>query len=163
MRRALSWLLPVLLLVGASAPAGARVEVVQFDDPERQALYQEMIRELRCLVCQNQNLADSDADLARDLRRRTRELVEEGKDRDEVVEYMVSRYGEFVLYRPRLTAGTIFLWFSPVVLFLFLVWWVIRWRRQASRAETGYSANELRRARELLQEDGNQPREDSPR
>ena len=136
-------------------PAAAKVEVVGFADPAMEALYQQMIRELRCLVCQNQNLADSNADLAKDLRRKTRELVEDGKSRSEVVDYMVSRYGEFVLYRPRFTAATAFLWVSPLVLSLILIWWVLRWRRRATAAPTGYSEDDLKRARALLEESGN--------
>ena len=137
-----------------AVPAAAKVEVVEFADPAMQSLYQQMIQELRCLVCQNQNLADSNADLAKDLRRKTRELVEEGKSRSEVVDYMVARYGEFVLYRPRFTAATAFLWVSPLVLSLVLVWWVLRWRRRATAAPTGYSEDDLQRARDLLEDSG---------
>ena len=135
-----------------AVPAAAKVEVVEFADPAREALYQQMIRELRCLVCQNQNLADSNAELAQDLRRKTRELVGDGKSRSEVVDYMVTRYGEFVLYRPRFTVATAFLWMSPLVLSLILVWWVLRWRRRATALPTGYSEEDLRRARSLLEE-----------
>ena len=130
--------------------AAAKVEIVEFADSAREALYQEMIRELRCLVCQNQNLADSNAELAVDLRRKTRELIGDGKSRSEVVDYMVSRYGDFVLYRPRFNAATAFLWISPLCLFLFLVWWVLRWRRRATAQPSGYSTDELHRARSLL-------------
>ena len=140
------------LLLATISAAFSRVEVASFEDPSRQALYQEMISELRCLVCQNQNLADSNAELAQDLRQRTRELIEDGKSREEIVDYMVARYGDFVLYRPRLTPATVFLWFSPIVLFLFLVWWVIRWRMRATVSDTGYSELELQRARSLLSE-----------
>jgi len=80
--------------------AQAKVEVVQFDDPSQQTLYKRLIDELRCLVCQNQNLADSNADLAIDLRKKVRVLINDGKTYDDVVEFMVSRYGEFVMYRP---------------------------------------------------------------
>ena len=138
----------IILLLG---PAHAKVEEFSFADPGKQALYQEMIKELRCLVCQNQNLADSNADLAQDLRKRTRELIDQGKSREEIADYMVARYGEFVLYRPRLTPATVFLWFSPVALFLILVWWVVRWQRRSSRVESGYDPDELQRARRLLQ------------
>lgn len=144
------WILPGLILC---LPALAKVEIVQFEDPARQALYQEMIQELRCLVCQNQNLADSNAELAQDLRKRTRELIEEGRDRDEIADYMVARYGDFVLYRPRLNASTMFLWFSPLVLLLVVVILVLRWRRRAQTMHPGYSQQDLSRAKALMQGD----------
>ncbi len=145
-------MMAMLVWIWLAVPATAKVDVVEFADPAREALYQQMIRELRCLVCQNQNLADSNADLAQDLRRRTRELIGDGRSRSEVVDYMVARYGEFVLYRPRFTAATAFLWMSPLVLSLILVWWVLRWRRRATAAPTGYSEDDLQRARTLLED-----------
>jgi len=72
--------------------------------------------ELRCLVCQNQTIADSDADLAVDLRRQARELLLAGKSDREVIDFMTSRYGDFVLYRPPLKASTVLLWFGPAVM-----------------------------------------------
>ncbi len=143
-------ILCMILGFGFYLPSSAGVDVVAFDDPGQEALYQEMIRELRCLVCQNQNLADSNAELAQDLRRKTVELVKAGKDREAIVDYMVSRYGDFVLYHPRFNAKTAFLWISPLILFLFLTWWVLRWRRRMVAAPTAYSAHDLAHARNLL-------------
>ena len=147
-----------ILLFLIWAGAHARVEVVEFTDPDKQALYQEMIKELRCLVCQNQNLADSNAELAVDLRKRTRELIEDGRNRNEIVDYMVARYGDFVLYRPRFNVATAFLWISPLALLLVLVIWVVRWRRRAVAVSTGYSSEDLSRARDLLQRDTSEDR-----
>ena len=141
------------LLLGTWGSVSAKVEVVEFDDPVKQALYQDMIKELRCLVCQNQNLADSNAELAVDLRNRTRELIEAGRDRSEIVDYMVARYGDFVLYRPRFNAATAFLWVSPVILLLGALLMILRWRRRAVTASTGYTEEDLARARELLHKD----------
>jgi cytochrome c-type biogenesis protein CcmH len=104
------------LLVGADV--SARVEVKQFETPEQQARYEKMIDELRCLVCQNQNLADSNSELAIDMRRKTYEMVKEGKSSGEIADFMVERYGDFVLYRPPLNQTTLMLWVGP---FLILV------------------------------------------
>lgn len=99
------WLFLLLLipLVGQAA-----IEVAQFDNPEQEARYNKLIAELRCLVCQNQNLADSNADLAKDMRRKTYEMVKTGASTEDVVDYMVKRYGDFVLYRPPFRASTCF-------------------------------------------------------
>ena len=87
-----------------------------FDDPVLEAEYQALIREVRCLVCQNQAISDSSAPLAADLRREIRELMAEGARRDEVSQFLVDRYGDFVLYRPPLQPTTWALWGAPIVL-----------------------------------------------
>lgn len=84
-----------------------------FEDPQLEAQYQALINEVRCLVCQNQTIADSNAPLAADLRREIREMMGEGASRSEVVEFLVARYGEFVLYRPRFQPSTWALWGGP--------------------------------------------------
>ncbi len=89
-----------------------------FEDPVLEATYQSLVREVRCLVCQNQTIADSSAALAADLRREIRRMFAAGATRDEVVEFLVARYGEFVLYRPRLQPATWALWGAPVILLL---------------------------------------------
>jgi cytochrome c-type biogenesis protein CcmH len=85
-------------------------------DPALEARMTRITSELRCLVCQNQTIADSNAELAADLRRETRELLKQGKSDAEVVDYMTARYGDFVLYRPPLRATTILLWFGPATM-----------------------------------------------
>ena len=87
-----------------------------FEDPVLEAQYQSLVNEVRCLVCQNQTIADSNAPLASDLRREIREMMGEGASREEVVEFLVARYGDFVLYRPRIQPNTWALWAGPVVL-----------------------------------------------
>lgn len=135
-----------------SPAAYAVIEVREFDDPARQALYEELIDELRCLVCQNQNLAASNADLARDLRRQAYEMIQRGAGKDEVIEYMVNRYGDFVLYRPPLRLTTLLLWAGPV-LFLAagLIVVVVVARRRADAAGV-LSDDERRKARKLLED-----------
>lgn len=104
-----------------------------FDDPALQARYEHINRELRCLVCQNQTIADSNATLAQDLRREVREMIAAGRTDDEIREFMLARYGDFVLYRPRLTATNLLLWAAPVLLLLVGSFIGIRYvRRQAA-------------------------------
>lgn len=122
--------------------ARAKVEIVQFDNPKQQTLYKRLINELRCLVCQNQNLADSNADLAIDLRKKVRGLISDGKTYDDVVEFMVSRYGEFVMYRPPFNSSTIFLWLSPAVLLL-SVFSIVIWRNRLSSRTSSTNNSEF--------------------
>jgi cytochrome c-type biogenesis protein CcmH len=89
-----------------------------FEDPVLQQRYESINRELRCLVCQNQTIADSNATLAQDLRHEVREMIAAGKTDDEIREFMIERYGDFVLYRPRMTAQNFLLWAAPVLLLL---------------------------------------------
>ncbi len=89
-----------------------------FEDPALEAEYQSIVREVRCLVCQNQTIADSSAGLAADLRREIRAMMADGADREEVVEFLVARYGDFVLYRPPLRPTTWALWGAPAILLL---------------------------------------------
>ena len=107
-----------------------------FDDPALQARYEQINRELRCLVCQNQTIADSNATLAGDLRREVREMIAAGKTDDEIRDFMIERYGDFVLYRPRMTASNFLLWAAPVLLLLLGVFIGIRYiRRQAAEVD----------------------------
>jgi cytochrome c-type biogenesis protein CcmH len=116
-------------LVATSALA---IDVGQsFDDPELQARYEKIIAEVRCLKCQNQNIKDSNAFLAADLRREIRRLLEEGKTNDEIYDFLVARYGDFALYRPRTSGRTLILWIAPIVFLMlgaFLLWRVVRRR-----------------------------------
>ena len=89
-----------------------------FDDPAEQERYERLIRDLRCLVCQNQSIADSNAMLARDLRREVRDLMEAGQSDEQIRSFMTERYGDFVLYRPPVTPRTWLLWSAPVLLLL---------------------------------------------
>lgn len=89
-----------------------------FDDPELQARYENIIEEVRCLKCQNQTIKDSTAFLADDLRREIRRLLSEGKTDDEIYDFLVARYGEFALYRPRMSGITLLLWIAPGVFLL---------------------------------------------
>jgi len=89
-----------------------------FQDPVLQARYEKLGRELRCLVCQNQTVADSNAGLAKDLRQQVKELLQQGKSDKEILDYMVARYGNFVRFTPPVNNQTIFLWAAPAVMVL---------------------------------------------
>jgi cytochrome c-type biogenesis protein CcmH len=87
-----------------------------FDDPAQQKRYERVVRELRCLQCRSETIADSNAMLAADLRRQVRELMAAGKSDEEIFQYMTARYGDYVLYKPPMTARTILLWSAPILL-----------------------------------------------
>ncbi len=109
-------LLSLLFLVCSLGVQAGVVEPRGFDDPAYEARYKRLIAELRCLVCQNQNLADSNAELAKDLRSETHSMIKAGKTDEEIVTFMVNRYGDFVLYRPPVKSTTFLLWFGPLML-----------------------------------------------
>jgi cytochrome c-type biogenesis protein CcmH len=125
----LAWLLSSwLAIVGCAFGAGAQDG---FDDPVLNERYRALIREIRCPKCLNESIAESDAPVAADLRREVRRLIGEGASDDEVKTFLSSRYGDFVLYRPRLTPTTLIVWAAP---FLFLaLGGVVFWRILAAR------------------------------
>ncbi len=90
----------------------------KFDDPEMQARYEKLISEVRCLQCQNQSIKDSNVTLAADLRREIARMIDEGQTDEEIAEFLVARYGEFALYRPRTTGKMLALWVAPFLLVL---------------------------------------------
>jgi cytochrome c-type biogenesis protein CcmH len=132
-----AFLLAVLLASGGAALAIDAEDA--FDDPVLQQRYEKINRELRCLVCQNQTIADSNATLAQDLRREVRDMIAAGQTDDEIRDFMIERYGDFVLYRPRMTAGNFLLWAAPVLLLVigaFVLVRVVRRRGQETDLET---------------------------
>ncbi len=131
------------------APAQAVIEAYDFDSPEMEADYNKLVNELRCLVCQNQNLSSSDADLARDLRRETYDMLSAGKSSDQVVDFMVERYGDFVLYRPQFKSTTYLLWLGPFALLLGVLVMLIR--RLVSPAPPEVDADAVARAKQILE------------
>jgi len=119
-------------------------------DPEKRM--SNIAQELRCLVCQNESIAASRAELAVDLRQQIRELIQAGRTDDEIRTYMVERYGDFVLYRPPMNATTVLLWFGPMLLFLLgltILIMALR-RRKARLVNTPLSAEDRKRAHALL-------------
>ena len=147
--KSLPWVLGITLLLGLSSPAPAVIESYEFSDPAQETRYQNMIAQLRCLVCQNQNLADSNADLAKDLRARTYQMISAGSTDDEIAEFMTARYGDFVLYRPPLRLRTALLWLGPfAILLVALVIFFFTVRK--SRTASIMSEQEREKAARLL-------------
>lgn len=126
-------LLASLLLLSMSWSAFAVIEIYDFEQAEQQQRYHHLIEELRCPKCQNQNLAESDAPIAQDLRRELHRLLTEGRSDEAIIEYMVMRYGNFVLYRPPLDKNTLILWAAPAIFLLFGLF--IVWRVRVSSKE----------------------------
>src|SRR5215213_918367 len=152
MNRARLLALLLLCLFSSIAIAQVQEEERPSDDPVIEARLAKLSKELRCLQCQNQTLADSPAGLAADLRREIREQMKAGKSDQEIVGFLTQRYGDFILYRPRVTFTTYLLWFGPFLLLLsglFVLFYYIKQRRDQI-AEKPLSADEHRRAEELL-------------
>jgi cytochrome c-type biogenesis protein CcmH len=143
----------LILLFLFSGDVLAAVEPMQFNTPEQEHRYQELMKELRCLVCQNQSLAESNAGLAGDLRQITYEMVQDNKSDEEIVEFLVSRYGDFVLYRPPINKSTYLLWYGPAILFFIAtIVVVVMIRRRAQSAETALDIDEKGKLDALLSE-----------
>ena len=130
-------------------PLQAVIETYEFESAQMEADYKKLIDELRCLVCQNQNLSASDADLARDLRRETYEMLQQGKSSQQVVEFMVARYGDFVLYRPQFKSNTYLLWLGPFLLLLLVLYLLVR-RLRAANKPVEVDAAAMAEAKQLL-------------
>lgn len=122
------------------------IDALPFKDRAEELRFQHLTRQLRCLVCQNESLADSSADLAKDLRREVFEQMQQGKDDDEIRQYLTDRYSDFVLYDPPLRGSTMLLWFGPLLVLLIGAGAVVRIVRKRAaiqgNAATGKSVEE---------------------
>lgn len=112
----MTMILRTVFLLCISLSAIAATDIYQFDTPEQEQRFRVLLDELRCPKCQNQSLADSDAGIAQDMRARVEIMIKEGKSNDEIVDYFVARYGDFVSYRPPVTPTTSILWLAPLLL-----------------------------------------------
>jgi cytochrome c-type biogenesis protein CcmH len=110
----------------------APIETFEFESPETEKVFHKLSDELRCLVCQNQNIAESNADLAKDLRLEIYNMLQEGKSEEEIVDFMVQRYGDYVLYRPPFKPMTWLLWFAPIIIFILGLIFVVRFMKAQS-------------------------------
>jgi len=119
------FIVTLILAFSANTAMASPVDTYEFNDEVTKIRFQALSKELRCPKCQNQNLADSNSPIAADLRRELYELLQQGKADSEIVDFMVNRYGEFVLYRPRVSELTYVLWFGPAVLILLGIFVVI--------------------------------------
>ena len=147
----MSRFLAALAVVLLSCAALAREAAPLADDPQVEARLGAIAEELRCLVCQNESLIASRADLALDLKRQVREQIKAGKSDAEIRDYMVQRYGDFVLYRPPVKSTTLLLWFGPFLLLAagFVAVWIFVRRRRTVQA-AALSAEDESRADQLL-------------
>ncbi|PBQ05436.1 cytochrome c-type biogenesis protein CcmH [Pseudomonas congelans] len=147
-------LLIVLLSVLCASIAHAAIDAYAFRDDAERARYSELTRELRCPKCQNQDIADSNAPIAADLRKEIYRMLGEGQSNQQIIDFMVDRYGDFVRYQPSLTARTWLLWFGPAGLLvggLVVIGFIVGRRRKAQSAQVdGLSDDERQRLATLL-------------
>ncbi|KAF7778171.1 cytochrome c-type biogenesis protein CcmH [Pseudoalteromonas marina] len=138
----MKWLLFSLSLLLTTSALGQTDRYV-FDTDEQAVRFEELTKELRCPKCQNQNIADSDAIVAKDLRERVVELVKEGNTKDEVIDYMIDRYGYFVHYDPPVTPATLVLWVLPVLIVIVGFGFIVIRQRKASVKQTWSNQDEV--------------------
>jgi cytochrome c-type biogenesis protein CcmH len=141
-----------LLLLSQSAFSYTLAEF-KFDDPKKAEDYHALIEQMRCLVCQNESMAASNADLAQDLRKEIYEMMQAGKSKDDIVKFMVARYGDFVLYSPPVKPSTYPIWFGPLL--IFLVGGVVLYlnlRKKSKTREAELSEDEQQRLDSLLKQ-----------
>ena len=132
MYKFISKLILLFVVTFSLSTVAAPIETFKFDSPETEKVFHKLSEELRCLVCQNQNIAESNADLAKDLRLEIYTMLSDGKSEDEIVDFMVQRYGDYVLYRPPFKPMTWLLWFGPAIVFAFGLVFVVRYMKSQS-------------------------------
>ncbi|TDR75285.1 cytochrome c-type biogenesis protein CcmH [Photobacterium lutimaris] len=153
---ALAMVLGGTALITTSAPVQAFNDVYDFDSAQQEKDFQELAATLRCPKCQNNNIADSNAALAQDMRQKTYELLQEGKSKQDVVDYMIARYGNFVTYNPPVMASTLILWLGPLFFIVagFTIL-VMRSRKSTEKVtDTELEADEQDRLKALMTEIG---------
>ena len=133
----------VLMTLMISFSVAAVIDVYDFETEEQEALFRTLTAELRCPKCQNNNLADSNASIAKDMRQKTYNMVIEGQNEDLIVTYWIDRFGNFVLYKPPVTLGTAILWVGPGLFVLFGGLIIVRNSRRKGSVETDDSDDEL--------------------
>jgi cytochrome c-type biogenesis protein CcmH len=140
------WCVPLCFVLGltlTATMAGAKEAAPASADPALEARVMRIATELRCLVCQNQTIADSHAELAVDLRRQVREMLQQGKSEKEVLEFMTARYGDFVLYRPPVKNTTLLLWYGPATMAVVgIVLLLVMLRRRSRMPPENFDADE---------------------
>jgi cytochrome c-type biogenesis protein CcmH len=134
----------------------AAIDPFEFENEAQRQRYQHFIDDLRCPKCQNQNLAGSDAPIAKDLRHELQRLLKEGKSDSEIIDFMVARYGEFILYKPPFDKKTAVLWLAPILFVMvgLIIIAVVARRRAAAKALPELTADESAQLQQLLRDDG---------
>ncbi len=144
-------LLSVLFVLITNASFAVKIEFHTFESKQQEKLYLQLIAELRCVKCQNQNLAESNAELAKDMRDKAYELIKKGGSREDVVTYMTDRYGDFVLYKPPFKAQTLLLWIGPPLFLFFSLFMLFKLiRSQKNQPKESLSETDRDAVRELL-------------
>jgi cytochrome c-type biogenesis protein CcmH len=140
----------LLLFIGCDLIAS--VDMVEFSDESLRPRYQQLVQELRCPKCQNQNLADSNSPISVDLRKQVQRLLEEGNSNEQIKDYLTSRYSDFILYRPQVKQNTWALWIAPIVLLFLglLILYRIFQRQKTTVTAEPVSSQDQERLRELL-------------
>lgn len=154
------WLAAVVCGLALTGIAHAAIDTYEFANDAERVRFRELTQELRCPKCQNQDLADSNAPIATDLRREIFRMLGEGKDNQQIIDFMVDRYGDFVRYKPALTSKTVVLWFGPLALLVggvVVIGVIVGRRRRTARAEASdtLSAEERQRLATLLDKNKN--------
>jgi len=144
-------LLLSILLLGAASVGAYTLEEFTFDSPRQQEEFRELIGKLRCLVCQNESLAGSQAELAQDLRNEVYKMMRAGQSQDQILDFLIARYGDFVLYDPPLKPSTYLLWFGPFILIgIGAVFMVRALLRKKATPDQGLSDAERQRLADML-------------
>ena len=149
-----TWLFLTALLF--SSVAFSAIDALNFTSPQQESDYHQLTQSLRCPQCQNNNIADSNATIAVDMRGKVFELLQEGKSKNDVVDYMVARYGNFVTYDPPMTASTLVLWIAPLLLVLLGVVFLLRRKpktQSAVKSQDVLTDEDDARLAELLNKD----------
>ena len=154
--KSLLLILMILLMLFLSINVQAGIDIYQFESGEDEKRFRSLIAELRCPKCQNQNLADSNAGLAKDLKDRTYQLVREGRSNEEIKDYLVERYGDFIIYQLPFRKSTLLLWLGPLLVFLVVMCIVILRRLKMSRPEKKVISEFERKKLKAILEDRNQ-------
>lgn len=147
----------ILLCLLFAIPAMSAIEVFDFDTPQQEAQFQELSHTLRCPKCQNNSISDSNAELAKDLRLKVYQMTKEGKSKQEIVDYMVARYGNFVTYNPPVTVSTAILWLAPLVIVVFGFGFIVLRSRnkaaiQATQETAQWDEEQEQRLKHILDE-----------
>ena len=153
--RLVAMLTACALLFSSGPQAMVTLESFTFENAAEEQRFKDLIEEIRCLVCQNQSLIDSDAELAHDLRAEVYGMMQAGNSDSQIIEFLVARYGDFVLYSPPVKPSTWLIWFGPFVLLLIAVLLLVRsLRRQQHAPEQNITAGDRQRLEQLLAERG---------
>ncbi len=142
----------VLMLVSASMVSASPIDTYQFPDQVTKTRFDELVYELRCPKCQNQNLADSNSPIAEDLRKEVYDMLMDGRSDQEIMNFMVERYGEFVLYRPKVNSLTYALWFGPVIFVLIGLIIMVALLRKRQRKEQSLTPEQQQQLEDILKD-----------